>query len=720
MSSGCPFASDRPGNVVLVVDDDDIFRLLITTVLADAGYEVVSASNGIQALEIFASRRVDCVVTDIGMPLMDGFELCAGLRALGDGQRVQVLFLTGLEDHDSIQRAYDAGASDFAGKQTPPGLLVERVRFLMRAQRTQDELRVSEQRLAYAERLARLGHWERSAAGATIAVSPVVCELFDIAEPAQLDWRRACERAHPEDREALRSAMRRALEAGGSFKLEHRVVDRLGTVRVLQHQGVVGLDEHSERIVRSSVQDVTEARAQEERIRFLAFHDPLTALPNRDSIVDTLDGMLGGGPLGSAHVAVLAVRLDDFERVASLLGRSVLEAVLKTVGERLRSQLRTADLATAWRAGDAASAAVARADADKFLCVVAGLQTAEAAVGVVRRLQAAVAEPLALGDSTLHMTASVGVSLHPEDGHTANELVDHALAALLHASGRKGACQFFASEISSRARRRLSLESELRRAIEERQFELHFQPRIGLADDALRGAEALVRWRHPARGLVAPGDFIPLLEETGLIGPLGSLVIDLTAQRAAAWQRSHGDGFRLSFNASPLQFGAGDLVAEVDRAVARHGARHQSLEIELTESALMGRSEKVVQAMQALRKRGVHVALDDFGTGFSSLSYLQRLPLDSLKIDRSFVADIGVTRGGGSLVCAILQMAQALQLMCVAEGVESQEQRDFLQANGCDEAQGFLLAPPLAATQFEEWALRRSPQAAGLRGLAGG
>lgn len=698
----------RPANLdasgcILVVDDDDTQRLLISSVLSDAGFQVLSVSNGAAALEQFAISNVDCIVTDVNMPNLNGFELCAMIRVMPGGERVQILFMTGQDDYDSIQHAYAAGANDFAIKHVNPILLLERVRFLFRAQRTQDELRLSEQRLAYAQRLAMLGHWERSLDGRTLAVSTVVCQLLNIDDPGKLTWQTLCDQTHPDDLALMQLTMQRAISHHSNFRLEHRVISKRGKLHVLRHQGEV-VNNNDQWTIRSTIQDVTETRAQEDRIRFLAFHDPLTALPNRESATRTLQQAIKNCAAQQEHVAVFALWLDDFSRVAGSLGQNVSDAVLKTMGDRLRGQIRGSDHLAVSNDQDAAEGCVvARADGDKFLIVVSNLHLSEAAISIAKRLQRAVASPVAMGDAELQLSASVGVSLYPDDGTTAEELVDNAFSALMHTRGNKGSCQFFAAEISSRARQRLSLESELRQAIEANQFELHFQPRMRLADNTVQGAEALVRWRHPGRGLVMPGEFIPLLEEIGLIAPLGNLVIDMVTQHAAHWRPLFGDDFRISFNISPLQFGAVDLIQEIDRAVLREQAYYANLEVEITESALMSRPELVINALHAFRERGMHLALDDFGTGFSSLSYLRKLPLDVLKIDRSFVSDIGVTQSGSSLVNAILFMAHALGLNCVAEGVEQESQLHFLAANHCHEVQGYLLARPMAASDLERW-----------------
>ena len=699
-------APDPSWYCVLVVDDDDTVRLLISGVLEDAGYRVVTARDGVEALEAWSSQHVDCIVTDVNMPNMNGFDLCRRVRALPGGERAQVLFLTGLNDYESIQEAYEAGANDFSHKQINPMLLLERVRFLLRAKQMQDDLRLSEQRLSYAQKLALLGHWERHVDGRTIAVSPVVRDLLEAPADEDIAWESLCELVHPEDQAAVRSSMAQAIERHAPFQFEHRLTARRGTRRVLRHQGEVApADEGGPAVIRSTIQDVTDVRAQEDRIRFLAFHDPLTALPNRESASRMIEQSIERARGNHSHVAVLALSLDDFDRVASSMGRNVGDAVLKTLGGRLRAQLRALDglSAATGNRDDELGCVVARSDGDTFLCVIGNLPRSDAVLGVAERLQRTIANPLAMGDTELTLSASVGISLYPGDGESAPELIDNAFAALVHTKGQKGACQFFANEISDRARERLTLEAELRQALQERQFELYYQPRMSLLDSHLSGAEALVRWRHPVRGMVPPGQFIPLMEETGLIVPLGNLVIEMVAEQAAKWLGRFGEEFRISFNISPMQFAAVDLVAEIDRAVARTGVPHHALEAEITESAMMAQPERVIETLQAFRGRGMRLALDDFGTGYSSLSYLRRLPLDVLKIDRSFVMEIGVSQHSNSLINAIVSMASALGLTCVAEGIEKPEQLDFLGANRCQEVQGYLIAKPMPPADFERW-----------------
>lgn len=689
---------------VLVVDDEITIRMLIAAVLGEAGFVVLEAADGAEALEMVAEHRIDCVVTDAMMPNVNGFDLCNMIRFMPGGERIQVLFMTGLDDIDSIRKAYASGANDFIAKSTNPHLLVERVRFLVRSQQMQDDLRQSEQRLKYAQRLASLGHWERTLDGRTRAVSSVVCQFMDVSDPKVLTWDYLLEHSHADDRTGMRTTLEHAISSRNYFQLEHRFIGRGGRLRILRHQGEFNQDATGEWLIYSTVQDVTENRAQEDRIRFLAFHDPLTELPNRESALRNLTRLLKKQGERRSITAVFALNLDDLSRITGSLGQQVGNQILKAVGERLRRQVRESDnimMQGGTESGDGLM--IARGDGDKFICIVSNLQIGEAALSIAARLQRAIAAPLKIQNHEFQLSASVGISLYPDDALDADQLLDNAFIALLHARGQKGACQLFAAEITDQARQRLSLEAQLRQAVERQEFELFYQPRLNLRDNRIHGAEALLRWRHPERGLVSPGEFVPALEEAGLIAVAGNQVIDMAVKQATQWAKSLSPDLRISFNISPLQFGATDLVAEVDRAVQRHHGHFINLEAEITESTLVANPDQVIKALHEFRARGMRMALDDFGTGFSSLGMLRDLPFDILKIDRSFVADIGVNRNGSALINAILLMAGALGLECVAEGVELDSQLHYLSENGCHEVQGFLLARPMPAADCERW-----------------
>jgi diguanylate cyclase (GGDEF)-like protein len=646
---------------------------------------------------------MDCVVTDIGMPEMDGFQLCRAIRGRDGLQRVRIMFLTDPEDHAAVRQAYEEGGDNFAIRQSNPVQMVERIRFLLRAQQTQDRLRASERRLERAQGLARLGHWERQPDGRTVAASRYLLQLLGEREIGQLSWQRLCRQIEPEDLERVQQAMHEALARKSTFAFEHRYNRADGQQRVLRHAGEIGSDDRGDPLICSTVQDVTDVRARDDQIQYLSLHDQLTSLPNQESFLRTLGAVFEADDHGILHAGVFAIGIDATERITGSVGRDAVDKLLKIFGARLAAQLRNQDESGRKAVRSGKLSLLARADGDKFLCAV-DLKSVVAAATMAARLQRALAKPVSLGTGELQFTASLGISLYPNDASNAAEMVRNALSALAHTTDQRNVLQFYTDEVSARARRRLALESTLRRALDARQFTLHYQPRLQIASGRLCGAEALVRWNHPTRGLQSPGKFVPVLESMGLISVLGRQVVEMTAAQARLWHAHFGGGFRVSCNLSPLEFRGGDLVRAVDEDVARAGGVYQSLEFEITEGALLDRSAQVLAVLQAFRERGVRLALDDFGTGFSSLGYLRQLPLDILKIDRSFIADIVVSRRGGSLVIAILQMARALGIGCVAEGVEDPRQLQFLSANRCEEVQGFLLARPMAAADFENWA----------------
>lgn len=698
-----PLIPAANSKVILIVDDDSTMRGMTQLALHQSGFNVVTASDGGEALEKVAQQKIDCIVTDIVMPKMNGIELCSMIRVLPGGNRIQILIMTGLDDLESIQKACAAGANDFASKGFHPSLLVERVRYLLRNQDLQDTLHQSEQRLNYAERLASVGHWERTINGTTQAISPTVCKFLDNKNISEITWDYLCDHTHPDDVPYLKANMEHAIKNFSNFQLEHRYISNKGALRILRHQGEFNRDANGNWVIYSTVQDVTENRVQEERIRFLAFKDPLTELPNRAAAIRDLARLLDYHKDDNSLVAVLAICLDDFNRITGSLGQDASDTVLKAVSDILRKQIRD-PLQDLTNNDDPKEALlIAHSEGEKFICIVNHLKFTEAASAIAKRIQRAISAPIKVADMELQLTASIGISLCPNDTQDAHQLLDNAFTALLHACDHKNACQLFSDDLNHAARQRLSLEVELVRAMENQEFELFYQPRLNLSDNSIRGAEALVRWRHPQRGIIGPSEFILLLEEMGLISKVGNQVINMAAQQAALWQRTIDPDFRVSFNVSPLQFGLVDLVTEIDAAVKRTGAQHTNLEMEVTESALMSDPEQVISILRALRNRGLRIAMDDFGTGFSSLGMLRDMPVDILKIDRSFVKDIGVTATGSAMVNAILVMARALNLKCVAEGVEMDTQLHFLTHNHCNEAQGYLLAKPMTAQHLEHW-----------------
>jgi diguanylate cyclase len=575
---------------VLVVDDDPGARLLLSTALEMAGFRVTTVADGPSALATFRADPSDCVILDVVMPGMSGFDACLALRALPNCRHVPILIQTSLDDMESVKRAYVAGASDFASKGINPMLLAQRVKFLVRAKRTQDQLVASEARVSY-----------------------------------------------------------------------------------------------------------------------LAYYDPLTGLPNRQRLRQILDEQVAWAQRRNRGIAVLMMDVDDFSRINDTQGPAVGDVLLKDVANRLQHCLRDCE-----RAGPALNDAagesvisdwVARTGGDEFGLVLPGVSTADGAELVARRVQDALARPFLIGEQEVPLSAAIGISIFPLDAVGAETLINNADAAMHHAQrAHRSGVEFFKKSISTRAAKRMSLEADLRKAVERREFSLSFQPRLSLVNLQVEAVEALLRWSHPQRGMVPPDEFIPLAEQSGLIVEIGDWVLREACAQVRRWRDADLPAWQVAVNVSGVQFRDGTLVRRVADAIAAAGIDSRMIELEFTEGALIEYSTAVSKAVNQLKELGVTTALDDFGTGYSSMSYLRHFPVDTLKIDRVFVRDITSRRAGNApLVAVIIAMSKSLGLTTVAEGVETEAQWQYLKDRDATQVQGFLFCRPLAIDDLERW-----------------
>ena len=442
------------------------------------------------------------------------------------------------------------------------------------------------------------------------------------------------------------------------------------------------------------VRDITARKQAQEREAFIALHDSLTQLPNRHFLMKQLSQVLSLARRRHGRVAVLFMNLDHFKTVNDSLGHHAGDQLLRNVAERLRNGVSDADV-------------VARLGGDEFVVVLTDIQTPDDAAMVADKLLDSMHGVFTVDHLPLTISPSIGISLFPDHGASADVLLRCADAAMQHAkeSGR-GNRQFYAASMDASALDVLHQERLLRDAIAHNGFELHYQPQICLADGTLQGLEALVRWRHPERGLVGPGEFITFSESRGLITPIGRWVMREACRQLKAWQDEGLAPVPVAVNLSALEFRQRDVAAEIAAVLLETGLAPQYLEIELTESVLMHQTGQVLDTLNAIKALGVGISIDDFGTGYSSLAYLKRYPIDKLKIDRSFVADTPSNTDDVAIVTAIIQMGRSLQLQTVAEGVETQAQIDLLAGLGCDLIQGFVVSAPLDAEATERW-LRR-------------
>jgi diguanylate cyclase (GGDEF)-like protein/PAS domain S-box-containing protein len=434
--------------------------------------------------------------------------------------------------------------------------------------------------------------------------------------------------------------------------------------------------------------DISERKANEERIHRLAHHDALTGLFNRFSLQERLEQALLSANRENRQIAVMFIDMDRFKIINDTLGHHVGDALLIEVARRLQGSVRESDI-------------VARFGGDEFVVVLTGIEAGmTAGAAIAGKIVQLLGEPYRTGDHELHSSPSIGISIYPDDGDSAELLMKNADTAMYHAKAEgRNNYQFFTAAMNEAASRRLRMEGDLRTALSEGQFELHYQPQMRTTDTRLSGLEALVRWRHPEQGLVPPMDFIPLAEETGQIEELGIWVLDEACRQMAAWREQGIGPVRVAVNISARQLNSPMLVAQVRDALARHRIAADELELEVTESAAMNDPEHAIRQLNELRQLGLRLAIDDFGTGYSSLSYLKRLPIQILKLDRGFVRDIETDENDAAISAATIALAHVLGLQVVAEGVETEAQRTFLARHGCDFLQGYLFSKPLPAAE---------------------
>ena len=422
--------------------------------------------------------------------------------------------------------------------------------------------------------------------------------------------------------------------------------------------------------------DITERKRAEARVAFMAEHDVLTSLPNRVLLRSHLAKLLGRGRRGSRHLAVLCLNLDNFKTVNDTLGHPVGDLLLQTIAQRLRASLREHDVA-------------ARLGGDEFAILQPGIEQPEEAGSLAQRLIAVIAEPCLIDGHQVVVGASIGIALAPGDGEDADRLMKNADMALDRAKADGGAgFRVFEPGMDARLQARRRLEVDLRAGLAAGAFEVHYQPLVDLRGGTVAGFEALLRWPHAERGMIPPGEFIPVAEETGLIAPLGALVLRRACQDAAAWPAD----ITVAVNLSPLQFRTGNLLGLVMDTLRATGLKARRLELEITEGLLLDHNELVLATLHALRALGVRIAMDDFGTGYSSLSYLRSFPFDKIKIDRSFIRDMGSSAGAQAIVRAIVSLGTSLGITITAEGVETESDLACLRAEGCSQAQGFLFS----------------------------
>jgi diguanylate cyclase (GGDEF)-like protein/PAS domain S-box-containing protein len=699
----------EPLDRILIVDDEPRMRSSLRLLLEAEGREIVECRNGAEALAVLERQDIALALLDINLPDISGLDILKWVS----GNRVPtgVMMVSGDDSIDSAIQALRYGAVEFVRKSGDLDHIKHKVASALHRRRLERRHAAMQARLAQSERLHRF--LVENSPDLIYTLDHTGCFLFvNNRFESLLGYRRDevlgqhySTIVFDEDRELVRYLFNerrsddraasnvevklKSRKVNGARQYENRcVVAMLSAVGIYgDAKGDGGSPAEGFMGTYGVARDITERKVAEETISFQAFHDHLTQLPNRRLFKDRLDLAITQARRHGGLVAVMFVDLDRFKLVNDTYGHAEGDELLKSVAQALRRCVRAGDT-------------LARQGGDEFTILLPDLSHADDVALIAGKIIEEMKSPFHVAGEEFRATASVGIAVFPRDGDSADTLLKNADIAMykVKASG-KNAYQFFTPEMNACYHERISLENDLRLAIQRSEFELHFQPQYSVVRRRIVGMEALVRWNHPEHGLLNPDGFIDLAEETGLIRSITDSVLAQACAQLAEWRAWGYTELRMSVNVSPQEFDRPDLVDRITAQVERYHLPANALEIEITENLLLHDVSSVIDKMRMLRDRGVGISIDDFGTGYSSLNYLRRFPINSIKLDQTFIRDLDETHRSSPIVNAIVGIADGFDLKLLAEGVETDFQRRFLQDLGCDEMQGYLFSRPVPARE---------------------
>ncbi|MDQ1240954.1 MAG: hypothetical protein QG550_204 [Pseudomonadota bacterium] len=687
---------------ILIADDDPSHLMLAEAALAGAGFLVHTAADGEEAVQQFALVQPDCVVLDVMMPKLTGIEACRRIREQAGSQFVPILMLTSRNDLPAISDAYAAGASDFAQKGLNPRLLVERVRFLLRDRALQQELRSSRSKLLLAQSIARVGHWEIAIDGSTVHVSPMLGELLGVDAGRLARYEDFVALLDSAERDDARKAFITCATGHGRFGLDHRIRKPDGSVICVHQEAdlVAGADGAGDGVVIVTLQDLTRLHRAEETVRLLSYFDTPTGLPNRRHLSEQVALALKEAS-SSAAFGVVAFRVHNFDRVAQAQGLEAADKLIVQMARRIEGELeRISHGGTIlWRT-DLPS--VCRTADGELSILLRSRVSAEHIATVTHAVLESIAAQALQTDADYVPAISAGVALAEGDTTSAEQLLVNAHSAADLATDPRS-CTFYSPLPQAQLRRRLLIESSLRGAVERRELQLVYQPRVSIDKFERTGVECLVRWDHPQFGAIRREEFTAIAEEAGIIDEIERWMLEEACRTLVGWHERYEQVFFASTRLSGRQLRDPRLVTTIQTAIERHRLPADALQIELSEASIIDAPDAAHAVLADLRKRGVRIGIDDFGTGHSSLGQIRRVPFNSMKLDRALMADLYTDPWAQGVTAAVLAMARAMQIRSVADGIDDAGTVEMLRALGCDEIQGQLVSPPLKARDFEDW-----------------
>ena len=662
---------------ILCVEDDRATRAVMVHLLKNRFSDVLIAKNGVEGLEAFRRHHPPIVITDIQMPEMNGIDMARTIKAEAPFTHIIVITCSG--ESDAILSAVDVGVIDYVLKPIAAKRLSAAIDKCFQIKSLEQALLLSKTRTesileSIGDAFFALGKDCRFSYLNRRAEDHFKATRSELLGSSFRDMASDMVGGHQAYADAIKT------QQPSSFELFVPSLGRWHDVSIFPQDGGISV----------YLRDVTEKKKQEDEIKTLAFYDKLTGLPNRALLQERLDRTILWCKRNGRQGAVLFLDLDRFKAINDSMGHAAGDQVLQEVASRLRSSLRSCDT-------------VARLGGDEFLIILEGFDHPESIHSVTHRLLFALSQDMSIQGVSLSVTCSIGISIIPTDGETVAALLKASDTAMYHSKNHgKDTYHFYSSEMNVEKHQFLQLESALRKSVKDHAFLLHYQPQFDMRTREILAFEALVRWKHPEMGIIPPDSFIPLAEETGLILLLGEWVLETACAQTRSWMDLPRDPIRMAVNLSGRQFWHGDMVESIARVLDKAGLSPDRLELEITESMVMRDVDRAIGKMHELADMGVRLAMDDFGTGYSSLAALKRFPIHTLKIDKSFIKDITTNPNDAAISASIIALAHTMNLMVVAEGIEKQEQLDFLLEKGCEIGQGYYFSKPLQAAEAEQ------------------
>ena len=706
--------SDTEQPVVLLIDDDQTIHLWAKRNLPKAGFKLLSCLNGKEGIAAFKEHSPNIVLIDIEMPGMDGITTCSEIRKCQNSKNIPIAMMTVTENAEKITQCYAAGAAEFIRKPIHWEILGHRLDYMVKASANLFKLAQNEMRLSKAKQMARLGDWEWQNHNNSVFWSDEIYSLVEVNKSQfSPDIHNFKDFIHPDDMPYVSEYLQKVTSTEAVSPIEFRVITATKQERYVSQQIEV-VKNHKAQVIGliGTVQDITERKNQENIIRHLAYYDEVTKLPNRLFFMKFLYKTIELAQRNKRNFAILFLDLDGFKGINDTYGHQSGDLLLQEISRRLTAGLRCSDLASRFFDYVDHKVDVARLGGDEFIILLNDLSRPEDAAIVAERIQNWITAPVTLGDRLAYIGVSTGIAVYPDDGTDADTLLKNADIAMYHAKkAGKGHYEFFHETMAIKAKKRLEMETYMLQAVAKNELRLHYQPILDIRSGRVVGAETLLRWENSHLGLLLPDDFIPLAEDNGLINQFGEWVIREACSQFKTWKQCGLEDMNIAINLSSLQFNQPSFIPMIAEVIQEFGVNPEFLTFELTESMIMADNENMLEILNNLKSLGVKLALDDFGTGYSSLRYLNRFPLDSLKIDRSFVEELPNSPDASAIVNAILALAEALNLKTVAEGVETQQQNVFLQNTSCNAVQGYYFSKPMSVTEFQHyWELKNKAQ----------